>query len=74
MLSFQVLKMMVGKNLNDIQLQQIVDKTIIEGDKNGDGKISYDEFKNMVTNIDELHEKMTLRLDGSKTENNNDDQ
>jgi len=71
---FQVLKMMVGKNLNDIQLQQIVDKTIIEGDKNGDGRISYDEFKNMVTNIDELHEKMTLRLDGSKTENNNNDE
>jgi len=71
---FQVLKMMVGKNLNDIQLQQIVDKTIIEGDKNGDGKISYEEFKAMVTNIDELHEKMTLRLDGSKQENNNDQQ
>jgi len=41
---FQVLKMMVGNNLKDAQLQQIVDKTIIYADKDGDGKISYDEF------------------------------
>jgi len=33
---FQVLKMMVGSNLNDIQLQQIVDKTILEGDQDKD--------------------------------------
>ena len=30
---FQVLKMMVGNNLKDTQLQQIVDKTIILYDK-----------------------------------------
>ena len=30
---FQVLKMMVGNNLKDSQLQQIVDKTIIMYDK-----------------------------------------
>jgi serine/threonine-protein phosphatase 2B regulatory subunit len=41
---FQVLKMMVGNNLKDAQLQQIVDKTIIYSDKDGDGRISYDEF------------------------------
>lgn len=41
---FQVLKMMVGNNLKDAQLQQIVDKTIIYSDKDGDGKISYEEF------------------------------
>ena len=29
---FQVLKMMVGDNLNEVQLQQIVDKTILEAD------------------------------------------
>lgn len=28
----------------DTQLQQIVDKTIIYADTDGDGKISYDEF------------------------------
>lgn len=32
---FLVLKMMVGNNLKDQQLQQIVDKTIMEADQNG---------------------------------------
>jgi len=41
---FQVLKMMVGTNLSDVQLQQMVDKTIIEGDKDKDGKLSFAEF------------------------------
>ncbi len=39
---FSVLKMMVGNNLKDTQLQQIVDKTIINADKDGDGKISFE--------------------------------
>ena len=41
---FQVLKTMVGSNLTDKQLQEIVDKTILYADKDGDGKISFDEF------------------------------
>jgi Ca2+-binding EF-hand superfamily protein len=41
---FQVLKMMVGNNLKDTQLQQIVDKTIIYADKDNDGKISFVSF------------------------------
>ena len=41
---FQVLKMMVGNNLKDAQLQQIVDKTIVLADLDGDGKISFEEF------------------------------
>lgn len=57
---FQVLKMMVGDNLNDVQLQQIVDKTILEGDADGDGRISFEEFKNMITGIDDIEEKMTI--------------
>tara|TARA_R110002050_G_scaffold196572_2_gene331595 strand:- start:216 stop:434 length:219 start_codon:yes stop_codon:yes gene_type:complete len=36
--------MMVGDNLDDTQLQQIVDKTILEADKDKDGKISFEEF------------------------------
>ena len=35
---------MVGDNLKDVQLQQIVDKTIIYADKDGDGMVSFDEF------------------------------
>ena len=40
--------MMVGNNLNDIQLQQLVDRTIIKADEDFDGKISYDEFKKVL--------------------------
>lgn len=36
--------MMVGNNLKDTQLQQIVDKTIQFADKDADGKISFEEF------------------------------
>lgn len=51
---FQVLKMMVGKNLTDSQLQQIVDKTILYLDKDDDGRISFDEFRLLVTNGNKL--------------------
>jgi serine/threonine-protein phosphatase 2B regulatory subunit len=33
--------MMVGNNLKDNQLQQIVDKTILTLDKDADGRIDY---------------------------------
>jgi len=56
---FIVLKMMVGSNLKDQQLQQIVDKTIMEADKDGDGKISFEEFKAMVEGTD-VSMSMTL--------------
>ncbi|ERT02349.1 Calcineurin subunit B [Sporothrix stenoceras] len=49
---FVVLKMMVGNNLKDQQLQQIVDKTIMEADLDQDGKISFEEFTKMVENTD----------------------
>ncbi|KAH8399854.1 hypothetical protein KR215_003479, partial [Drosophila sulfurigaster] len=56
---FQVLKMMVGNNLKDTQLQQIVDKTICFADKDEDGKISFDEFCSVVGNTD-IHKKMVV--------------
>jgi serine/threonine-protein phosphatase 2B regulatory subunit len=56
---FIVLKMMVGSNLKDQQLQQIVDKTIMEADLDNDGKISFEEFKKMVENTD-VSTSMTL--------------
>jgi serine/threonine-protein phosphatase 2B regulatory subunit len=54
-----VLKMMVGSNLKDSQLQQIVDKTIIQADLDGDGKISFQEFKQMVEKTD-IVKQLTL--------------
>jgi serine/threonine-protein phosphatase 2B regulatory subunit len=38
--------------LQDQQLQQIVDKTIMEADKDGDGKLSFEEFTEMVASTD----------------------
>ncbi|KAI6709132.1 hypothetical protein JHW43_008322 [Diplocarpon mali] len=58
---FIVLKMMVGSNLKDQQLQQIVDKTIMEADLDRDGKISFAEFTRMVENTD-VSMSMTLGL------------
>lgn len=53
---FTTLKVLVGDNLNSIQIQQIVDRTIIQADKDGDGKISFEEFTEFVRDmkIDEL--------------------
>jgi serine/threonine-protein phosphatase 2B regulatory subunit len=59
---FLVLKMMVGNNLRENQLQQIVDKTIMEGDLDLDGKLSFSEFTKMVETTD-IARQMTLESD-----------
>ena len=41
---FNCLKMLVGDNLTDVQIQQLSDKTLITADKDIDDKISYEEF------------------------------
>jgi serine/threonine-protein phosphatase 2B regulatory subunit len=58
---FQTLQIMVGNNLTDVQLQQIVDKTFIEADENKDGLISFEEFQKIVENSD-FGDKLTLRF------------
>jgi serine/threonine-protein phosphatase 2B regulatory subunit len=58
---FQTLQIMVGTNLTDIQLQQIVDKTFIEADKDKDGLISFSEFEAIVEESD-FGDKLTLRF------------
>ena len=37
--------MMVGTNLNDEQIQQLVDRTMIKADLDLDGKLSFAEFR-----------------------------
>nr|XP_019584820.1 PREDICTED: calcineurin subunit B type 2 [Rhinolophus sinicus] len=58
---FQVLKMMVGDNLHDWQLQQLVDKTIIILDTDGDGRISFEEFSAVVEDL-EIHKKLVVTV------------
>ena len=51
--------MMVGANLKDTQLRQLVDKTIRAADKDEDGKINFEEFCEVVGNTD-VHKKMVV--------------
>ncbi len=52
--------MMVGKNLSDSQLQQIVDKTIVYLDKDQDGRISFEEFRQLVDTRNALADVTTM--------------
>lgn len=45
---YTALKIMSGDHLKPNELQQVVDKTIRDADKDGDGKISYAEFEAIV--------------------------
>ena len=49
---FQALRIMVGDTINDVNLQQLVDRTIIKADKDMDGMVSYPEFKEVVQSFD----------------------
>mmetsp|Transcript_1570 Transcript_1570/g.4030 ORF Transcript_1570/g.4030 Transcript_1570/m.4030 type:complete len:181 (+) Transcript_1570:139-681(+) len=60
---FTVLKMMVGDNLGDQQLQQVVDKTMIFADKDKDGKVSFEEFCEVVASSDvELDQSLSIAI------------
>ncbi|XP_005605726.1 calcineurin subunit B type 2 [Equus asinus] len=59
---FQVLKLMVGDDtLTDWELQEVVDKTIICLDTDGDGKISYEEFSAVVRGL-EIHKNLVVAV------------
>jgi len=45
---FYVLKIMVGRNLEDEAIQQLVDRTILYADKDKDGRLSFDEFRSII--------------------------
>ena len=57
---FIVLKIMEGNNLDDDQLQQIVDRTIVGNDKDNDGKLSFEEFENAIETT-EVAKSLTLQ-------------
>jgi serine/threonine-protein phosphatase 2B regulatory subunit len=51
----QFLKLVVGQNLEESELQDLVERTIAYADQDGDGKISLDEFSILVgSNADKL--------------------
>ena len=50
---FQIVKLLVGSNLMDSQIQQIVDQTLLDVDTlDVDGRISLDEFKRAMFAVD----------------------
>ncbi len=59
---FKILKIMIGNNLTNIQLQQLVDRTIIQTDFDQDGMISYEDFKRSIMEQN-LLSKITLKYD-----------
>ena len=59
---FQVLKMMVGSNLTENQLQEIVDKTILQLDKDQDGMINYQEFCDIIVKSQSEEDDVTSNL------------
>lgn len=52
----QVLTMMAGNNITDIQLQEVINKTFLFAGKDRDGTFSFDEFCSLCgnTNIDKI--------------------
>lgn len=58
---FRALKQMVGDNLQDVQLQQLVDRTILQGDKDRDGRLSFEEFCELIKKSD-VDSKLMISL------------
>nr|XP_034972756.1 calcineurin B homologous protein 2-like isoform X2 [Zootoca vivipara] len=57
----QVLRMMIGIEVTDEQLESITDRTIQEADKDGDKAISFEEFAKSVEKLN-IEQKMSLRI------------
>ncbi|KAK6470666.1 calcineurin B homologous protein 2 isoform X1 [Huso huso] len=57
----QVLRMMVGVQVTEEQLESITDRTIQEADLDGDDAISFEEFKKSLDKVDIEH-KMSIRF------------
>jgi len=68
---FRVLKIMVGDNLNDVQLQQLVDRTILQADEDKDGKLSEDEFTKFIQGS-EIESKLVIDLSSAHQQSKKD--
>lgn len=59
---FSVVKGMAGDGIDDEDLQQVVDKTILYNDKTGNGMIDYDEFRVLLAekNLEKIGMRMNI--------------
>ena len=55
----RVVKMIVGDNLTDAQLKQLVESTMQQADNDKDGYLNFEEFKNIVKYLD-IRNKLSL--------------
>ena len=58
---FKILKLMTNEDLADEQLQQLVDRTMRDADIDGDGLLSFPEFKRAVSKV-KLDDKLTVEF------------
>lgn len=56
-----ILHMMVGANISQDQLLSIAERTIIEADQAGNGKINFDDFCKALERTD-IEKKMSIRF------------
>jgi serine/threonine-protein phosphatase 2B regulatory subunit len=58
---YNALKAMVGGNLKDKQLQEVVNRTLNYADKDADGRIDFEEFCAIIGNLG-FYEKMSVEV------------
>lgn len=58
---FKTLKLLTGNSMNDLQIQQVVDRTIVSADKDYDGKLSFEEFVDCVQDM-RVYELFSMNL------------
>uniref|UniRef100_A0A673V2P7 Calcineurin like EF-hand protein 2 n=1 Tax=Suricata suricatta TaxID=37032 RepID=A0A673V2P7_SURSU len=57
----QVLRLMVGVQVTEEQLESIADRTVQEADEDGDGAVSFLEFTKTLEKMD-VEQKMSIRI------------
>ncbi|OBS74836.1 hypothetical protein A6R68_14639 [Neotoma lepida] len=56
-----VLRLMVGVQVTDEQLESITDRTVQEADEDGDGAVSFMEFTKSLEKMN-IEQKMSIRI------------
>lgn len=51
---FDMMKLISEDQLTDVQIQQIVDKTMLDADLDGDGMLSFEEFARIAETVEEV--------------------
>ena len=58
---FKTIKLLTGNSMNNLQIQQVVDRTIVNADKDYDGKLNFEEFVDCVQDM-RVYELFSMNL------------